>query len=261
MEWQPSRLQEALAILASFSLIIYDRITKTVSIHRVVREYANYRLTKEDLQNFSNITASTLYFATSTNHREMGYSFREALLSHISFFVSNHNDKFASDIGLEDWAETLSSFSTTFRNRGQCEMALDLEVRAMELRSRLLGSEHPDRLRSMNRMGRRLRELKRPHEAVRLDEEVVKSRAEVFGKNYPEALVSAECLAASYIMLGRVEAGMKLMATVVNVRQQDFGEAHIGTLTTMSYTAGCYRGLGRYKEALRLEQRVFSQRR
>ena len=46
-EWQPSRSQEALTVLASFSLIIYDRNSKEVSIHHVIREYAKYRLTKE----------------------------------------------------------------------------------------------------------------------------------------------------------------------------------------------------------------------
>ena len=162
----------------------------------------------------------------------MDYAFQEALLSHISFFVRNHNDNFANDIGLEDWAETLSSFSITFRNRGQWERALELEVRAMELRSRLLGSEHPDTLRSINRMGRRLRELQRPHEAVRLDDQVVESRLKLFGKTHPEILESFECLAASYNMTGRTIEEMKLMKKVMDIRQQVLGEAHIGTLTT-----------------------------
>ena len=162
----------------------------------------------------------------------MDYSFREALLSHISLFVRNHNDNLASDIGLKDWAETLSSFSTTFRNRGKCERAPELEARAMELRSRLLGSEHSDTLRSMNRMGRRLRELRRRHEVNRLDEQVVELRLKLFGETYPETLESFECLAASYNMTCRTIEGMKVMKKVMNIWQQVLGGAYIGRLTT-----------------------------
>ncbi|KAF6219484.1 hypothetical protein HO133_003951 [Letharia lupina] len=260
-EWQPSRLQEALKLLASFSLLQQDRNTKKVSMHPPFRDYVTRRRNEEDSSKLSFITASTLASATSANFEELDYGFQEELLSQISFLLRRHNNDFASDISFGKWPEALSSFSMAFRNGGQRERALEFELTAMELRSRLLGSEHPDTLRSMNRVGRCLRELQRPQEAVALDTQVLESRKKLFSYEHPEIWESLECLATSYNMLGQLQDGVLLMEEVMAVKGLIFEEAHIERLTTMTHVASCYRGLGRYKEALNLEQRVFSRRR
>ena len=175
---------------------------------------------------------------------------------HISASSYAHSDNLTSDIGLEERAETLSSFSMAVCDGGQSERTLELKVTAMELKKRLLGGERQDTLRSMNRIGRQLPKLRRPLEAVEIDKQVVKSRQKLFGELHFEALDSLKCLATSYNMRGQFQEAMSLMENVNNLRVQVLGEEHTNILTNMRHLADCYSGLGRYKEALILEQKV-----
>ena len=132
LEWQPFRLRRALDLLASFSLIRLEQGGKIISTHRLVQTAVLERLNKDKLLRYSNVTASTLTAAAGMDLEAEEYGFREALLSHLSVFLSQHDDYLPGDIGVVDWAESLSSFSAAFRDGGQYERALKLETRAME---------------------------------------------------------------------------------------------------------------------------------
>lgn len=195
------------------------------------------------------MTASTLASAAGTNLEIEEFSFRKALLSHLSCFLGLHNHEFASDIGLVDWAESLSSFTTAFLDSGRYEKALELETRATKLRERLLGGEHPDTLRSMSRIGRHLHDLQRPYEGAAVHKRVLQSRQVIHGDEHYETLDSIGFLASSYDMLNQHQEATTIMETTLELRVKLFGEADHGTLTNMSHLAAYYRGLGRYLEA------------
>ena len=206
------------------------------------------------------MTASTLTAAAGMNFEAEEYGFREALLSHLDVFLSLHDNYFASDIIVVDWAESLSSFSAAFGDGGQYERALELETRAMQLRERFLGGEHLDTLRSMNRISRHLRDLGRSHEAATVDKRVLQTRQELLGIEHYETLESMECLASSYSRLGQLQEAIELMETALNLRRRLFGETDDGTITDMSHLATYYRRFGRYLEALKLEETVLFRR-
>ena len=297
VDWQPSRLRKALEFLVSFALIRQERKGNEISFPLLVLEFAHNRLSKDELVEYSNITAHTLASAAGTILEDTSYYFRAALLSHITCFLRRHNNDFAKDSGVEDLASILSSFSPAFRDSGQYEKALELETRAMHLRLRLLGAEHPDTLSSMNRIGRHLRDLQRPHEALQVDSETldswrrtlgikgfgsVKPREylakwhEIFAERHKgrfsnwetsrlqlgfyDTVELLECLANDYEMLDEHQEAKLLLETVLELKLEVFGHNADETTTTMSHLACSYRHLGRYTEALKLEEKVFLQR-
>lgn len=256
VKWQSSRLREALTILESYSLVRIERDGNNISSHPLIQRAVHDYLSKEELLRYSNVTASTLASAAGTNLETEKFSFREALLSHLSCFLDSHNDDFANDIGLVDRAESLSSLSTAFLGSGQYEKALELETRAMKLGERVLGGEHPDTLRSMSRIGRHLHDLQRPYEAAAVHKRVLQSRQVILEGEHYETLESIEFLASSYDMLNQRQEATTLMEKALELRLKLFGEADHGTITTMSHLAAYYRGLGRHLEALKLEEKV-----
>ncbi len=260
IEWQPFRLRQALDLLASYSLIRLERGDKVISIHPLIKTATHARLNKDELLRYSNVTASTLTAAAGMNLEAEEYGFREAFLSHLDVFLSLHDDYFASDVNVVDWAESLSSFSAAFRDGGQYERPLELETRAMQLREQLLGGEHLDTLRSMNRISRHLRDLGRSHEAATVGKRVLQTRQELLGIEHRETLESMECLASSYSMLGQLQEAITLMERALDLRRRLFGEADDGTITDMSHLAAYYRRFGRYLEALKLEEAVLFKR-
>ncbi|KAI9840817.1 MAG: hypothetical protein M1837_001290 [Sclerophora amabilis] len=260
VEWQPFRLREALRLLASFYLVELEPDGNNVSTHRYIQEATRARLNKDESLRYSKVTASTLASAAGMSLETEGYGFREALLSHLSFFLSLHNDHSASEIGVVDWAEWLSSFSAAFGDSGRYERALELETRALELRNTLLGSEHPDTLRSMSRVGRYFSDIGRLHKAAAVVKKVFEARQKIFGLENRETLESMECLAINYNMQNRLQEATSLMEQALDLRQKVFGEADDGTITDMSHLAAYYRRLGRYLEALKLEEEVLLKR-
>lgn len=260
VEWQPFRLRQALNLLASYSFIRLERGAKVVTIHQLIKTATHARLNKDELLRYSNVTASTLTAAAGMDLEAEEYGFREALLSHLDVFLSLHDNYFASDVNLMDWAESLSSFSAAFRDGGQYERALELETRAMHLKEKLLGGEHLDTLRSMNRISRHLRELGRSHEAVAMGKRMLQTRQELLGPEHRETLESMEFLASSYSMNGQLQEAIKLMEKALSLRIRLFGKADDGTITDMSHLASYYRRFGRYLEALKLEEAVLVKR-
>lgn len=257
LDWQPFRLRGALEILLSYSLVMRRGDENKISTHQTIHSYAHHRLTKHEMARYSSVTASTLAFAAGKDLETTGYVFREALLSHISFFLRDHNDDFAREIGLEDWAESLSSFARAFHDGRQYEKALEIETRAMKLRQRLLGGEHSDTLRSMIRIGRHLLSLGRPQEAGGIYQNVLQLQRKTLGGNhYPVEVEAMTCLANTHILLGRFPEAVSLLEKALSLgpRSSSYAEAEFVTITARYHLAVCYRQLGRYMEAVKLEQ-------
>ncbi len=299
VDWQPSRLRKALEFLVSFALIRQDREGNEINFHLRVLECAYNRPSKADLLEYSRVTVHTLASAAGTNLENTRHHFREALLSNITFFLRRHNKDFVKDNGVRHLAGILSSFSPVFRDSGQYEKALELDTGAMHLRLRLLGAEHSDTLSSMKRIGRHLRDLKRPHEALQVDSEALDSWRRILGVEalgsekwikslaqwrtkhidshraglfldwkhlelrlgFHDTVELLECLANDYEMLDEHQEARSLLETVLEVKLEVSGNNTDRTTTTMSHLDCVYRRLGRYTEALKLEEEVLLQRR
>lgn len=256
-DWQPFRLLGSLRLLASFSFIKLDPIGEEVSVHHLFQEFLRSHLSSEELSRYSKITASVLSSAMGASAEgDEDFSFRSALISQMNFYLRLHQEHSAGEINDIHWIGPLSSIAKAFRDNGQMERALDLDITLMNLREKLLGAEDVETLRSASRVSKGLRMLGRPNEARVIGERVYQTRQKVLGDGNNETLESMENLAEAYFMLDRNQEAASLFQNALSWRKELSGARDATMVTGMSQLAASYRRLGRYTEALKLEERV-----
>ena len=96
---------------------------------------------------------------------------------------------------------------------GRSTEALKLYEECLEIRTRVLGLEHPDTLQSMNELAVTYNNLGRSMEALKLYEECLEIRKRVLGPEYPDTLQSMNGLAVTYNKLGRLTEALKCPLT------------------------------------------------
>jgi serine/threonine protein kinase/tetratricopeptide (TPR) repeat protein len=139
-------------------------------------------------------------------------------------------------------------------------IAADQYRSAREIYAAHLGPDHPDTLRSMNRLASIYYDLGQRAEALKLREETLGLCKAKLGPDHPDTLESMDSLAGSYANLGRHTEALKLQEETLAVRQAKLGADHADTLMSMNNLANRYYDLGRYAEACKLHEETLALR-
>jgi hypothetical protein len=116
-------------------------------------------------------------------------------------------------------------------------------------RSRELGEEHPDTLRSANNLARSLSNQGKYAEAERIHREVLGARRRVLGEEHPDTLKSACNLASSLSGQEKHAEAERIHREVLGVERRVLGEEHPETLKSASNLAQSLSEQGKYAEA------------
>ena len=152
----------------------------------------------------------------------------------------------------------------TYRDLGLYPEAQKQLERALELRRRVLGPEHPDTLASMSNLGWIYdREGKYAQaEALLVEASAIERR--VLGPEHPQTLGSMESLATTYDEDGNYAKAENLDVQILEIERRKYGPEHPKTLHTMHNLASIYQDWGKYAQAealgaqtLELKRRVF----
>ncbi len=158
-------------------------------------------------------------------------------------------------------AATLSNRIGNFlHGRSQFAAAEPFYARALEIRERKLGEEHPDTLRSLNNLGVVLRVLKRYDEAEPIYIKTLELRKLILGAEHPETLSSLNNLGVLYRNTGRPEKAELLYQAALEIRERVLGKEHPDTLRSVNNLGALYRVSGRYDEAEALYTRALEVR-
>jgi tetratricopeptide (TPR) repeat protein/tRNA A-37 threonylcarbamoyl transferase component Bud32 len=121
--------------------------------------------------------------------------------------------------------------------------------RAIELRRRVLGEEHPLTLTAMYSLG----ELYSRKLDYALSEpfltRLLEVQKRVLGAEHPETLKTMDELATAYDARGKHAQAARLCTTVLTVRRRVLGEEHPATLNTMNTLAVVYLGQAKFAQA------------
>jgi len=133
--------------------------------------------------------------------------------------------------------------------------------RAVSLRRRVLGDDHPATLESMSWQARVLRGRGDYIAAEALFRKIVEVRRRVLGEAHRDTLASMSLLASVYRIEAKDVQASALLAKVVELQRRVLGDEHPETLITMDNLAGAERNQGKYEEAHRLFTKVLESRR
>jgi serine/threonine protein kinase len=135
---------------------------------------------------------------------------------------------------------------------------------SVELRTELLGADHPDTLVSRRSLGGLYRDRGKYAKAEKLLRQVVQTRAARLGADHPDTLTSKNDLADLYFDQSKYRQAEKLYREVLGARTAQLGPDHHDTLATKAGLGALleylYRNQDRFDEAERLLREVLKAR-
>ncbi|KAH8804040.1 hypothetical protein DL96DRAFT_749023 [Flagelloscypha sp. PMI_526] len=292
LAWDEFRFLQLIEEVRSFSLLEFDSLSQTVTLHPLVQQWAQQYPC--DINSVILATQTILALATPKGRSTVDYSARRFLLLHLHSSLGSGSrlhhsylprvgralldgglyeaasSVFKQDLEVKgqifgsehpDTLLSLSNLASTYSSLARHADALALREVVMELRLRILGLGHPDTLWSMHNLAITYFDLARHADALNLQEEVLELRRQILGLEHPDTLCSMNNLASTYSALARHADALELKEEVVELRRRILGSEHPDTLLSIHNLAITYFDVSRYADALNLQEEVLELRR
>ena len=275
-------LDDSIITLYEYSLVRRNHDEKTLTIHRLVqtvlkdnmdadiqRQWAErtVRMVNQALPDLS-FKAHTLYQqylphvqVCATLIQQWSMTFPEALrlLLQTGKYLHEHGQYRDAEKLLQqllaiqeqtlgehlDVAFTLNELGELARLQGKYNQSIPLHQRALTIRERLLGQDHPDVATSLNNLARPYHHFARYSEAETLYQRALKIREQVLEPEHPDVAHSLNDLAVLYDAQGRYKEAEQLYQRALKIREQALGPEHPDTSETLGNLAGLYSMQGR----------------
>jgi len=137
----------------------------------------------------------------------------------------------------------------TYRNLGEHEAAEPHLERAVKIRQKYLGPEHPETLNSMDRLGWLYIDQARYEKASELLENAMSTSRRAWGDAHTRTLSFANALGCVYYDMGRYDEAEKLYLKGVETALRVLGEKNDLSLFMVGNLGQTYERQGRYDEA------------
>jgi tetratricopeptide (TPR) repeat protein len=151
-------------------------------------------------------------------------------------------------------ASIRNTLGTTYWYLGEAPLAFPQYERALELRRRELGPDHPDTLAVRNNLALAYYSAGRFPEAIALHEETLKLREAQLGPDHPDTLTSRNNLAETYRVAGRTAEAIALHAATLKICESKLGPDHPDTLQCRNNLGIAYYSAGQTAEAIALHE-------
>jgi len=139
---------------------------------------------------------------------------------------------------------------------GAYKFAEKLWRREWGTRHRILGSEHPDTLRSMGNLALTLQAQGDLAGARKLEEQVLEIRRRILGDEHPDTLTSMNNLAMTLKAQGDLAGAREIQEQVLEIRRRILGDEHPDTLASMNNLALTLQAQGDLEGARKLQKQV-----
>ncbi len=146
-------------------------------------------------------------------------------------------------------ARLLQTYGKTYHGLGLHAESYSSFNRAFDLRSSLLGKDHPDTLLSLNGVAQQLCEQGKYDEAELLSRQCNDAQKRVLGEEHQDTLRSLNIFAIIVTAQGKWDEAELLHQHCLELRQQVLGREHPDTLQSVNSLAGVFYRQGKYVEA------------
>ena len=143
-----------------------------------------------------------------------------------------------------------------YQGRGDLPAAEPFFRRSLDIRERVLGSEHPLTLSTLDNLAHATLELGRLDEAERLSRRVLAARERSCGLEHPDTAIALTAVGEVLTKKGEFEAAEPLLRRALAVQQKHLPEGSPDTGVSMWHLAEMLRGLQRVDEAEPLARRA-----
>ncbi|KAH8826714.1 hypothetical protein DL96DRAFT_1528423 [Flagelloscypha sp. PMI_526] len=241
LSWDILRFRNLIGEILSFSLLEFNTLNHSVSLHPLVQQWAQHH--SHNHQEIVHASQTLLSLATPTGRSQQDYTMMMSLLPHL---------RESTKAGVELHYTLLPRVGKAYRHGGLFPESRTICQRALSETQQKLGPEHPQTLMCMSELAFSYIDLGEYQESLKLNEEVLQLQKRVLGYKHPNTLETMSNLALSHQGLGQYQDALKFSEEAFELRKWVLGYDHPDTLNTMNNLALSHSNLGQYQDALKV---------
>jgi class 3 adenylate cyclase/tetratricopeptide (TPR) repeat protein len=259
-------LDKAVAALRALGLLDREAVVDerhasitiaAIRLHRLVREVAVARRDGEARGQFRRGLTAALakVYPEDGLTNPASWPHCALLLPHL---LASCETEMADAVANAQCADLLDRASTYFQGRAAYSGARPLQERALAIREKALGPEHPETATSLNTLARLLRDQGDYTGARPLIERALAIRQKVLGAEHADTATSLNTLASLLAAQGDLSGARPLMERALAIREKALGPEHPHTAWSLNHLALLLRDQGDYTGARRLGERALT---
>ncbi|WP_158708544.1 FxSxx-COOH system tetratricopeptide repeat protein [Streptomyces sp. NRRL S-244] len=254
---EPPERATAIGRLIAYSMVV-DNHDGTLSVHRLVQALARTADPRDPHRRTAAINqargqATTLLanaFPTELDQPRNWPRFR-ALLPHSDTLTSLHTP----DHDTVHTARILNCAAVFRQAQGLPAAIVPTFERVLDIRERVLGSDHPHTLISRNNLAYAYQEAGQPGRAIPLYERTLREFERVLGDEHPDTMMTSNNLAGAHQKAGDIRRAIQLFERTLQDRERVLGKRAPDTLVSRNNLAAAYQEAGDVNRAIPVLER------
>jgi CHAT domain-containing protein len=154
--------------------------------------------------------------------------------------------------------QSLYTLAFTYRNLAQYHKALPILQRALAIREKTLGPEHPGTVFILNHLAHTYNNLGQYDKALPLQQRALEINENALKPGHPDIAWSLNNLASTYRHLALYDRALPLQQRALAMREKVLGPEHPDTAWSLNNLASTYGHLAQHDKALPLRQRALT---
>jgi len=215
-----------------------------ILMHGVAQEVIRYK-TSPDTKKCSQLITSLkwkLYLEPGDNpiDKKEYVIFADSLMLHI-----DENDN--------ELAALSNNLSGIYWDLGQLEKAMTFQLKAIEIREKVLDKNHPDLAVSYNNLSLIYQDTGQLEQALAFQKKALKIAENTLDKNHPSLATSYNNLSAIYKALGQLEQALEFQLKTSKIFETVLDKNHPDLATAYNNLSAIYQDLGQLEQALEFQ--------
>jgi tetratricopeptide (TPR) repeat protein len=245
------KLHAAFAEILKYSLLRRDADAKTLGIHRLVQAVIQDGLRKQEKRQWAERAVRTVNGAFPSPEFA-NWAQCERLVSQALACASLIE---AHGFESKEAARLLNQAGCYLHQRARFSEAKPLLQRALVIKEKTLGPDHPSVADSLNNLAALYEDQGKYAEAELLYQRALAIREKALGPDHPDVASSLNNLGSLYRAQGEDAQADPLYQRALAIRERALGPEHPDVANSLNNLAALYRRQGRYEEAEPLLQR------
>jgi tetratricopeptide (TPR) repeat protein len=244
--------EDAIRTLSKYALVTRRPADSSLDLHRLV--HRSLRIWIQHQHNIGLWTQNAIHqlLKVFPDIIDSNRSKWRRLIPHIMYALSHgHVEQEDEDRMTLAWKCTMA-----LHQDGRHNLAEKLDVQVMEMRKRILGTDHPDTLQSINNLAMTYLNQGRWKESEELSLQVLRSTRIVLGDEHSDTLYCQANLALAYMEQGLLKKAEALQVETLESHKRLCGETQQDVWRSMQHLALNFHKQGRLEEAEELQSKL-----
>ena len=141
---------------------------------------------------------------------------------------------------------------------GNYPKALEFYTKALNIREKVLGKDHPDTAFSYNNIGSVYYRMGNYPKALEFHTKALNIREKALGKDHPTTADSYNSIGNDYYYMGNYPKALEFYTKALNIREKILGKDHPDTAFSYNNIGAVYNAMGNYPKALEFHTKALN---